>query len=235
MACAHRGDERIVGIDDRVLGRLQQFLFELGVELERAVSIEVIGRHVEHRRRERRQAVRRLHLEARDLEHVGVGFVASSKSSAGGPRLPPAGARSRCDSSIFDANVVTVLLPLLPVTAITGARTASANSSMSPMTARPRRRASTASGKSYGQPRRQQHAARVVEPALVERLERRRRRRARAARSSCKPRRIGAAVDDAHALAARRQVARDRRARRAEPDDETVFRRGFAHRRFLSF
>jgi hypothetical protein len=45
--------------------------------------------------------------------------------------------------------------------------------------------------------------------------------------------RIGAAVDDAHALAARAQVARDGDSRRTEPDDQTMFRRGVPHRRFL--
>ena len=172
MARAHRGDERIVGIDDRVLGRLEQFLFELGVELERAVSIEVIGRHVEHGRRERRQAVRRLHLEARDLEHVGVGFRSSSKSSAGGPRFPPAGARRRCDSSIFDANVVTVLLPLLPVTAMH--RRAHREREQLDVADHGEAAAARFDGERQvvRQPRRQQHAARIVEPTVVERVER---------------------------------------------------------------
>ncbi len=207
MARTHRRDERIVGVDDGVLGRLQQLLLELGVELERAVAIEVIGRDVEHRRRERRAGCRsspsgssRSRARRRRLR------APSSRSSAGGPRLPPAGARKPLRlEHLRRQRRHGALAVAAGHRDDRSARAASANSSMSPITARPRRRASTASGKSYGKPRREQHAARVVEPTRVERLERDVGARAppRAARSS--PGGVGAAVDDAHALAARRQ------------------------------
>jgi hypothetical protein len=75
VARTHRRDERIVGVDDGELGGLQQLFLELCIELERAVAVEMVGRDVQDGRCERRQAVGRLHLEARDLEHVGVGIA----------------------------------------------------------------------------------------------------------------------------------------------------------------
>ena len=72
--------------------------------------------------------------------------LASSRSSAGAPRLPPARIFRPARSAICASSVVTVLLPLVPVMPTTGARAARANNSMSPTMLRPRARAASKNG-----------------------------------------------------------------------------------------
>ncbi len=220
MARADRGDDGVVRVVNRVVGRREQLRLERGVALERSVPVEVIGRHVEQRRGQRPEAVGRLHLEARDLEHVGVRVIARACRAQAGRSCRRPARRAPALASISAASVATVLLPLLPVTAITGAFAARANSSTSPITSSPRRRASATSGMSTDRPGESstrltsssQRASSVasstsaVGARAVERGEPRRRR---------------AAVDHAHALAERAEVARDGHSSGSEPHDQT--------------
>ncbi len=192
----------------------------------------MVRRDVEHRGRDRRQAVRRFHLEARDLEHVRVRFAAQ-EIQRGRPKV--AACRRPQPLRRKDLRCQRRHRALAVAARHRDHRCTRSEREQLDVADDGEPAAARLHGERQvvRQPRRKQHAARPVEPARVERLER------HVDPGQCRaqlrePRRIGAAVDDAHAFAACRQIARNCGPRSAEADDETVFRRGVSHRRFLS-
>ena len=210
MARAHRRDERSrPRCTTACSRRASSFAFELRVTLERAVPVEVIGRDVQHGRRERARGCRVVSiwkLEISSTYSVGVG--SSSRSSAGGPRLPPAGSDEPCALSISRGERRDRALAVLPVTAMTRrCARARANSSMSPITAKPRGALRATSGMSTASPG---DSTTRLTPSSQRAIERRRHDLSARARScsSREPRRRCAAVDHAHGSPRARDSAR---------------------------
>ena len=136
---------------------------------EAPVPVEVVRRHVQHRRHARPEGVHRLELEARDLgdDHaVGREGRAPRRPAACRCCRPPARAAPARPSSA-PVSAVVVVLPLVPVMATNSASIARQASSSSPMIGTPRARAPASAGASTGTP-----GLTTTSSAVVERLRR---------------------------------------------------------------